>query len=245
MVLEVQITITRLNSPLILHLSTRDLGLLRRALLEIPNLEQDQQLGNDQRAQGKAMAKHIRAVSVDLPGNDTGSVAYGLLHANGSSTTVVGCYVDIEPGNVEARTVVDSNGAEESGEEFDCIGGNGKEQDVTNDAKDVGEEEEGASESEAVGIESSDEKTGAAEDVNRNGVVLGLQGGIAEAFDNGWQEGAEAIEKNILTKLNATTEVNLGVAKGYLNFLPAEVFTAVVLLVQGVPNSHEMSLLLV
>ena len=66
---------------------------------------------------------------------------------------------------------------------------------------------------------------------------------MAEAFDDGWQERTESVQEDVLTELDAAAEVELGIANRNFDFFPAEIFTAVVLLILGVSNGHEVPLL--
>lgn len=54
----------------------------------------------------------------------------------------MGSDVDVEPGEVHARAVVNGDGAEEGGEIFDAVGGYGEEDYVAYYAENVCEEEE-------------------------------------------------------------------------------------------------------
>ena len=127
MVFEIQIPITCLDTSRIFHLPCSNLVLLRGATLNIPNFDQDQQLGNDQRAQRESMAKHKRALRIDLSCNDTCGVTHRLLHADGGRTTIVWRDVDVEPGEVETRAVVDGDGAQECSKKLYRIGGHSEE----------------------------------------------------------------------------------------------------------------------
>lgn len=67
------------------------------------------------------VAQLVRGLSVNLASNNTSGISNGLLETNGRRTTVVWCYVDIQPSEVESRPVVDCDGAEKGSEEFDSF----------------------------------------------------------------------------------------------------------------------------
>lgn len=125
-----------------LHLSGVRLS-IRNSLLDIVAVSEvkpfasNQNLCNTKGPKRERVAKDIRALSIDLPGNDACSVSNGLLEANCGSSAILWCHVDIEPTHVQSRSVVNSNSTEESAEEFDAMWCWANDQDVADDSEDV------------------------------------------------------------------------------------------------------------
>jgi hypothetical protein len=116
------------------------------------------------------------------------------------------CDVDVQPGKVKTWPVIDGNGAEEGAEELDPIGSGAQDQDVADDAGDVGEEDKGAADPPAVGEGCGEEEAQASANIYGDRHVLGLQAVVAQALNDGWKEGREAVEKDVLAELDGTTE---------------------------------------
>lgn len=58
-------------------------------------------------------------------------------------------------------------------------------------------------------------KADTAENINGDREVLGLERRMAHVLKNGWQEGAEAIQKDVLAKLNGTTIILVSIYPSY------------------------------
>ena len=115
MIFEIQLSISTLHLPQILHLPLRDVILQSILAPDVDHLPGNQALTQAQRAQRTRIPKLIWRIAVDLPGDDSGRVAHGLLKANGSRTPIMRCNVDVEPGQVDAWTDIDGYSAQIGG----------------------------------------------------------------------------------------------------------------------------------
>lgn len=97
------------------------------------------------------------------------------------------------------------------------------------------------------------------ENVNGDCEVLSLECRMPHLLENGWQEGAEAIQKDVLAKLNGAAarisryssyvrinspDINLWICGGYFNLIPTKVLATAVGLVSLISDSHKLLLLL-
>lgn len=89
------------------------------------------------------------------------------------------CHVDVQPCQIQAGSVVHGDGAEEGTEELYAIGNGAKDQNVSNDAKNICEGDEGAADGVFVGNKGESQERDATKDIDRNGKVLCLKGCIA------------------------------------------------------------------
>ena len=137
--------------------------------------------------------------------------------------------IDVEPGQIQAGPVVDGHGAEEGAEELDGVAGRAQNEDVADDAGDIGEEQERATYAEAVRDKGDGEETQTAKDVHGYAEVLGLDDGVAHADDDGGQKSAEAVQQDVLAELDGGAEVQLGVLEADADLVPAELVAAHVL----------------
>lgn len=117
--------------------------------------------------------------------------------------------VDVEPGEVHAGTRIHCDGAEEGAKEFDGVGHVGEDDGVADNPDEVGEEDEGGADREAVRSEGEGEEAAAADNVDGDSQVLGLKRRVAHRLDDRGKEGGEAVEENVLAELNeAAVEVD-------------------------------------
>lgn len=200
--MEIQLPITSLNLPRILHLTTCNLPLHLVAPPDVQPLRNDQQLRNTQRTDRERVTQQIRRSTVDLSRDDARRVTDGLLHADSRGPAVVRRDVDVEPRQVQPGTVVHGHGAQEGAEELDAVGCRADDEDIAEDTRDVGQQDEGPAQAQAVGDVGEAEEGDAAEDVDGDAEVLGLDAGVAHADDDGGEEGAEAVEEDVLAELD-------------------------------------------
>jgi hypothetical protein len=84
--------------------------------------------------------------------------------------------IDIDPRDIDARAVVNSNSTQKGRKVSDAIGGvDGKQDDIANDAENIGEQDERRSQSEPVRKDGGDNKSDRAKYVYWYGKVVALQ----------------------------------------------------------------------
>lgn len=222
MVLEVYSSVSSLHPPSVLPTIRNSLlGVV--AVSEVEPLAKDQDLCHTKSSEGERIAEDIGTLAVDLSGYDTSGVTDSLLEANSSGSAVLWCDIDIEPTHVQSRSVVDRNRTQESAQELDTVWCRADDQDIANNAEDVGKGYQWSTNACSIRKPSDKHESETAENVYRDREVLRLEGVVTERLDDRWQEGREPIEKDILTELNEATEDHLRISQSNLDFRPAEV----------------------
>jgi hypothetical protein len=120
--------------------------------------------------------------------------------ADGSGSAVLWCNVDVQPTHVESGSVVDCDGTQEGAEELDTVWCWADNQDIADDAEDVGKGYQRSTNACTIRKPSSDHKGEATKDVYWNREVLRLKGVVSQGFDDRWQESRKAVEKNVLAE---------------------------------------------
>lgn len=170
------------------------------AVSKVKPLASNQDLCYTKSSERERVAKHIGTLPVDLSCNDACSVANSLLEANRSSSAILWCHIDVQPTHVQSRSIVDSNSTEKSTEELDTVRCWADDQNVPNDSEDVRKSHQWSADTCTVGEPGDEHECETTEDVYRNGKILCLKGVITQRLNDTWQEGREAIQKNILTE---------------------------------------------
>lgn len=102
-------------------------------------MKRDNYLRHHQRPQRERIPKYIRRRAVYLPRYDTGTIAHRLLQTDGKCTPVLRRHVDVQPGDVQTDTCVDSHTAEVGCEVFHGVAGDSQEEDVADYAENIGD----------------------------------------------------------------------------------------------------------
>lgn len=137
MVSELHLAIACLHSSRV-FLLTRQYVLFHLILpSQVHCMKRDNYLRYHQRTQRERIPQYIRRRAVYLPRYDTGTIAHRLLQTDGKCTPVLRRNVNVQPGDVQSDTCVDSHTAEICREVFYGIAGDCQEEDIADYTEDV------------------------------------------------------------------------------------------------------------
>lgn len=199
MVLEIHSSVSGLHLPSVL-LAICDSVLDIVAMSEVEPLASNQDLCHTKSSERERVAKNIGTLAVDLSCHYTCSVADSLLEADCSGSAVLWCNIDIQPTHIQSRSVVDCDCTQKGAEELDTVWCWADNQDIANDAENVGKGHQRSTNACTIREPSSDHKGEAAKNIYRNRKVLRLERVVSQRFDDRWQECRKAVEKDILTE---------------------------------------------
>jgi hypothetical protein len=199
MVFEVDSSVSSLHFPCV-FLAVCNFVLDTVAVSEIEPLAKNQNLGHTKSSERERVTENIRTLSVDLSSYYTCGIADGLLEANCSGSAVLWCDIDVQPTHIQSRSVVDCYSTQESAQEFNSVWCRADYQDIANDTEDVGKGYQRSTNGCSIREPSNDQKGETAKDVYWNRKILCLEGVVTQRFDDGWQEGRESIEKDVLAE---------------------------------------------
>lgn len=183
MVLEVNSSVSGLHpSSVLFAICNPLLGIV--AVSEVEPLAKDQNLCYAKSSERERVSEDIGTLAVDLTGYNTSGVADSLLEANSSGSTVLWCNIDIEPTHVQSRSIVDCDRTQESAQELDSVWCWADDQDIANDAEDVGKGYQWTTNACSIREPSNEHKGEAAKDVDRNGEILRLERVVAQRLDD-------------------------------------------------------------
>lgn len=174
MIFEVHFAVPCLDPPRILYLAPCNSLFRPRLAGDVQCLTRDDRLRNTNRSQTERVAQRVRGAPINLARDDTRAISQRLLESDGRRSPVVRRHVDVQPSQVHTRTSIDSDCAQEGGEEFRTVGHGREDDGVTDDADEISENEEGRAERKSVGQEGEREEAASAHDVHRDGEVLCL-----------------------------------------------------------------------
>jgi hypothetical protein len=199
MVLEIYSSVSGLHLSRVL-LAICDSVLDIVAVSEVEPLASNQDLCHTKSSERERVAEEIRTLPVDLSCHYTCSVADSLLKADSSRSAILRCDVDVQPTHVQSRSVVDCDGTQESAEELNTVWCWADNQDIANDAENVGKGHQRSTNACTIREPSSDHEGEAAKDIYWNRKVLRLESIVSQRFDDRWQECRKAVEKDILAE---------------------------------------------
>lgn len=127
----------------------------------------------------------------------------------------MGCDVYIEPREIESRTTVHCNCAQKRAKEFDGVTCRADDENVTDDAKDVGKGNERASDAQMVGNKCQGQKARSSENVNGDSEVLSFDAAMAHTGDDGREKRAKTVQKYVLAELNGSAFAKLELCSGH------------------------------